>query len=267
MPALEGKVAIVTGASSGIGEAIVKELVASGMIVAGLARRIERVEALAAGLKGEKGKLSPVKCDVTKEEDVKNAFAWVKKNLGAPSVVINNAGVLKQSLLSSCDMKDIQMMFDTNVVGLVACAKEALNSMVENKTEGTIININSLAGHYILAFPGVSGYNATKFAVTALTEGLRNEASMLGANVRITSLSPGAVESEMTDQFKSQDQSEGVLDHFEMLPAKDIADCALFILKSPQRMNISEMTVLSPKETGLTQAKATATMLEKMAPK
>uniref|UniRef100_A0A0A9ZFG6 Dehydrogenase/reductase SDR family member 11 n=1 Tax=Lygus hesperus TaxID=30085 RepID=A0A0A9ZFG6_LYGHE len=261
MPALKGKVAVVTGASSGIGEAIVKELVGAGMIVAGLARRVERVEALVAALKGEPGKLSAVKCDVTKEEDVKNAFAWVKKNLGPPSVVINNAGVLKQTMISSCDLKDVQLMFDTNVVGLIACAREALSSMVENKTEGTIVNINSVAGHFCLPFPGIASYNGSKFAITALTEGLRSEVSLLGANVRVTSLSPGAVESEMTDQFKSKDKSESVLDSFEMLPAKDIADCVLFILQSPQRMNISELTVLSPKETLLTQAKAVATMI------
>uniref|UniRef100_A0A0K8TEU7 Dehydrogenase/reductase SDR family member 11 n=1 Tax=Lygus hesperus TaxID=30085 RepID=A0A0K8TEU7_LYGHE len=101
MSDLEGKVVIVTGASSGIGEAIVVQLVDAGLRVAGLARRIGRVEKLAQSLEGKKGALSPVKCDVSVEDEVKNAFAWVEANLGPPTALINNAGVLKQGVLTA----------------------------------------------------------------------------------------------------------------------------------------------------------------------
>ncbi|BES99130.1 dehydrogenase reductase SDR family member 11-like [Nesidiocoris tenuis] len=254
MPAIEGKVALVTGVSSGIGAAIVKELVEQGMLVAGLARRIDRVEALAKSLVGKKGKLLPIKCDVTSQDDVKKAFATAEKTLGNISVLVNNAGVLKAASLTKEGAVDgVQLMMSTNVVGLATCAREGLLSMVKNKTEGTIININSVAGHFVLPFHGVGAYNASKFAVTALTEGLRNEVSAIKANIRVTSLSPGLVESEMSCQFQKEGE-EGLFTEYEMLPASDIADCVTFILKSPQRMNVSEMTVSPRNETVLTQA-------------
>ncbi|BES99131.1 dehydrogenase reductase SDR family member 11-like [Nesidiocoris tenuis] len=262
MPAIEGKVALVTGVSSGIGAAIVKELVEQGMLVAGLARRIDRVEELAKSLVGKKGKLLPIKCDVSSQDDVKKAFATAEKTLGPISVLVNNAGVSKGiPLTQEGAVEGIQLMMSTNVVGLATCAREGLLSMVKNKTEGTIININSFAGHFIIPRPGVGGYNASKFAVTALTEGLRNEVSAIKANIRVTSLSPGFVESEMSGRFLKE-SAGNQLPEFEMLPASDIADCVTFILKSPQRMNVSEMTVLPRNESVLTQAmfaaKATA---------
>ncbi|KAF6200057.1 hypothetical protein GE061_006357 [Apolygus lucorum] len=240
MPAVEGKVAILTGASSGIGEGIAKELVAAGMIVAGLARRLERVENLAKSLAGKKGKLIAVKCDVTSVDDVKRSFNWVEKNLGPPTVVINNAGVVKHHLISSGDIDEIKTIYDTNVMGVTVCSQLAIKSMYRNNIEGTIININSVAGHSILPFPTIASYSGSKHAVTAITEHLRNEAYHLGAKIRITSLSPGAVESEMTAGAKEE---MGVSFDEDILPASDIADCVLFILRAPQRLNISEMQV------------------------
>ncbi|CAA9997907.1 unnamed protein product [Nesidiocoris tenuis] len=255
MPAVEGKVALVTGVSSGIGAAIVKELVGQGMLVAGLARRVDRVEELAKSLTGKKGKLLPVKCDVTSQDDVKKAFATAEKTLGPITVLVNNAGVLRMApLIQEGSIDGVQLMMATNVLALATCAREALQSMVKNKTEGTIIIINSVAGHQNLTLPGIGAYSATKHAVTALTEGLRNEVSALKANVRVTSLSPGGVESEMTEPFKK-------VSELTMLPASDIADCVTFIVKSPQRMNISELTVEHQTETLLAMAVSTVKMM------
>uniref|UniRef100_A0A0K8SMD0 Dehydrogenase/reductase SDR family member 11 n=1 Tax=Lygus hesperus TaxID=30085 RepID=A0A0K8SMD0_LYGHE len=260
MPAVDGKVAIVTGASSGIGAGIVKELVAAGMIVAGLARRVERVQDLAKSLEGKKGKLHAVKCDVTSVDDVKKAFDWVEKNLGPPTAVVNNAGVAKHNLISNGDLNDIKLTYDTNVLGLTACSQVAIKSMYRNNTEGTIININSVAGHCHLPFPTIGSYTASKQAVTAITDAMRNEVYLLGAKIRITSLSPGVVESEMSAGSKGD---MGLSLEEDILPASDIADCILFILRAPQRMSVSEMQVQYVNECTISYAqKAAATITE-----
>uniref|UniRef100_A0A0K8TFW7 Dehydrogenase/reductase SDR family member 11 n=1 Tax=Lygus hesperus TaxID=30085 RepID=A0A0K8TFW7_LYGHE len=258
MSDLEGKVVIVTGASSGIGEAIVVQLVDAGLRVAGLARRIGRVEKLAQSLEGKKGALSPVKCDVSVEDEVKNAFAWVEANLGPPTALINNAGVLKQGVLTGGKVDDMKQMFDTNVVGLAVCSREAIALMTKNNIPGTIININSTSGHCVIPVPGIAAYNASKYAVTALTEALRNELSLMKTNIRVTSLSPGLVESEMSDQLKGAFTPDQPI-----LKAKDIADCVLFILKAPQYVNVSEMTVTHVNETSSTVSLSLASIMAK----
>ncbi|XP_065167439.1 farnesol dehydrogenase-like [Atheta coriaria] len=196
-----GKVAIVTGASSGIGEAIVDSLTKAGMKVVGLARRVERVQNLADKLAkdGAKGKLYAVKCDMRVEDDVVKAFEWTTKNVGNVQVLVNNAGVIAHSNLSEGATEDWRKILETNVLGLCIATREATKIMKANKIEGHIIHINSIAGQSHLFMPTISVYGASKHAVTNLTEILRQEMVAQKTNIKVTSISPGAVKTEIMD--------------------------------------------------------------------
>ncbi|CAG2059481.1 unnamed protein product [Timema podura] len=180
-----GRVALVTGASAGIGAAIVRELVKNGLIVVGLARRAELVEELSAQLKGAPGKLHAFKGDASKEEDILAAFDWIKKNLGRIDVLVNNAAILHMLSLMDENTSQWKQMFDLNVLGLSICTREALKLMKEKGVDdGHIIHINGVLGHTLGNLPGLIPYVTTKYAVTVLTEGLRRELVQLGSKIR-----------------------------------------------------------------------------------
>lgn len=188
-----GKVAIVTGASSGIGAAIAVDLVKAGVIVVGFARRQERIETLRELIPSSAtGKLYAVKCDVTNETDIKNGFSWVHKTLGGVDILINNAGIIKTMNLTDADnTADLRETVDTNVMGVLLCTREAFQSMKgRNVNDGHIVIINSLAGHIIPYFvgqyPSFNVYPATKHAVTAITEVLRQEFQNLNTKIKVT---------------------------------------------------------------------------------
>nr|CAD7586493.1 unnamed protein product [Timema genevievae] len=227
-----GRVALVTGASAGIGAAIVRELVKNGLIVVGLARRAELVEELSAELKGAPGKLHALKGDVSKEEDILAAFDWVKKNLGRIDVLVNNAGVLYLSMLTDGETSHWKQIFDLNVLGLSICTREAFKLMKEKGVDdGHIIHINSIDGHMPVKFPGMAHYFASKHAVTVLTEGLRRELVQLGSKIRVTSISPGVVD---TDMFRSfTDGVQVSEDEFPALKSEDIANAVTYALGTP----------------------------------
>ncbi|VVC26148.1 Hypothetical protein CINCED_3A010977 [Cinara cedri] len=229
----QGKVAIVTGASSGIGEETCKQLVEKGMIVVGLARREDKLRELENQLKEKQGKFYYVKVDLCSEENILEAFAWVKKTLKSVDVLINNAGVLKltDSLGKTNDWK---LLFDTNVIGLNICCREAINIMKELKINGHVVNVNSITGHQIINnFPKIDIYGATKNTVTTLTEYLRILMSREKLPIRVTSVSPGLVLTDMAAQFDLKITNEN-----SILKPIDIADAILYALSAPQRVNV-----------------------------
>ena len=152
----------------------------------GLARRSERVEELAKQLEGKKGKLYALKTDISKEEDILKAFKWVSDNLGPVHILINNAGIIQQTNLTEGDTEKWKKIFDTNVLGLCIATREAVKIMKTNKIDGHIVHINSIAGHGVPNYPGMNVYPASKHAVTALTETLRQELNHLGLKIKIT---------------------------------------------------------------------------------
>ena len=177
-----GKVAVVTGASSGIGAKICIDLATAGVIVAGLARRQHRIEELKKNLPpGVTGKIHAIQCDVSKEDDIKRAFGWVEKNLGGVDILVNNAGTIRQtSLLSPNNSQPIREIFDINVLAIVWCTREAFQSMKNRETAGHVVLINSIAGHSVPIFagtglPSLNVYPSSKYAVTAINEVLRQE--------------------------------------------------------------------------------------------
>nr|CAD7571469.1 unnamed protein product [Timema californicum] len=201
----------------GIGAAIAQELVKHGLKVVGLARRVEKVEELAAVLKNAPGKLYAVKADIAKEEEILAAFDWIKKNLGGVDILINNAGVGSAEVLSN--VGDISWrVLDVNVKGLSIFTREALKSMKERGVnDGHIIHINSAVGHYLPSGRPVTMYAASKHAVIVLTEGLRRELVQLGSKTKVT-------------KFLYEGNA--------VLQAKDIADAVIYTLGTPPHVQL-----------------------------
>lgn len=186
------KLAVVTGASSGIGAAICIELVNAGLKVVGLARRQERVEELKSKLPANLAdKLFSFKCDISKEEDIKAAFAWIESTFGGVDVLVNNAGIVRSTNLVSPDNTTaIREVLDTNVMGVVLCTREAFQSMKSRNVDGHVILINSIVGHQVPFFAGIRPssniYSPSKYAVTAMTEVFRQEFQSEGTKIKIT---------------------------------------------------------------------------------
>jgi len=190
------------------------------------------------------GKFHYVRVDLRSEEDILEAFKWIRSTLKSIDVLINNAGVLKPSdVLGSTD--DWKQMFDINVLGLNICSREAVKIMKETNIEdGHIININSIAGQQLISYVKyMAVYSSTKFCVTTLTEYLRQYMSLENLPIRVTSISPGIVDTEMIEQFKFTEMAE-----CEVLKPIDIVIAILYALGAPKRVNVSEITLVPSAE-------------------
>ncbi|XP_049947467.1 dehydrogenase/reductase SDR family member 11-like [Schistocerca serialis cubense] len=171
-----GRVALVTGANSGIGAATARALLRRGLEVVGLDKRIDRVQELCDKLKDAPGTLYPLQCDVSCEENVLCAFKWIKENLGGVNVHINSAGVCRENIPTTGQTAEWQQTLDVNVLGLSVCTREAVQSMLDRGVDdGFVIHIYSIAGHIMPFDPLYSTYYASKHAVKALLEGLRKD--------------------------------------------------------------------------------------------
>lgn len=243
-----GKVAVVTGASSGIGEETCKQLVENGMIVVGFARREDKLQALENNLKGKKGTFYYVKVDLCSEENILEAFNWVKRTLKSVDVLVNNAGVWKATDLLG-NTSDWKQMFDTNVIGLSICSREVIKIMEEIKIkEGHIININSISGHYQNPYmKDISVYSATKHCVTTISNYLKELMGMKNLPIRVTSISPGIVDTEMIEELKQL--------NINMLKSIDIAEVIIYALSAPQHVNIAEIIITPTGDNTLAFAK------------
>ncbi|XP_058795250.1 farnesol dehydrogenase-like [Phymastichus coffea] len=241
-----GKVAVVTGASAGIGLAIAKSLIREGLTVVGLARRKEKMLNEMKSVKGP-GKFIARECDVSKEKDIDEAFDYVKDTFKTIHILINNAGIVKINTIEDSDLKDMQQVINVNFVALVHCSKRAIKLMKEGGHEAHIININSTAGHKVpnVVFPDgkrvdLNVYSPTKFAVTSISEVLTNE--LLGSKIRVTSISPGYVKTEIGgDDIKSISGKEE--NKVPALNAEDIADAVVYIVGTPHHVQITELKI------------------------
>ncbi|KAL3876978.1 hypothetical protein ACJMK2_034748 [Sinanodonta woodiana] len=192
-----GRVALVTGASAGIGEATVRKLAQLGMKVIGCARRTEKIEALKNELKGTPGSIVAIQCDLSKEDEILAMFEKIRTEFGGVDVCVNNAGLGHPAPLLSGDTTLWRHMLDVNVLGLMICCREAYKSMQERKVDdGHIFLLNSMSGHRMISDGNSHVYSATKYAVTAITEGLRNELRAVKSHIRVTAVSPGFVDTE-----------------------------------------------------------------------
>lgn len=244
MDRFAGRVAIVTGVSSGIGEQITEQLVKAGVVVVGVARRQQRLTELAARLASEKGKLHPIAADFSREDEIHRVYKWVDDNLGGVSVIVNNAAVLTLVALQNLDVSTVQQVVNLNLTSVMLSCREALLSMKKHAIkDGHIININSVAGHIVLNMSpqySTTVYAASKHAITAFCKGLRYDVqAMEGFKIRVTSISPGAVATEMLpgEYVNSLEDVEDVL------KAKDVADAVCYVLSCPRSVEISELTI------------------------
>ncbi|XP_073835620.1 farnesol dehydrogenase-like [Musca autumnalis] len=237
----ENKVAVVTGASSGIGVATCKALVERGMIVVGLARRVEKIESQTRLLISRKYQKNfhSYKCDVSDEESVRRAFAWITKQFGGVDVLVNNAGVLYNDIyiISSDNSDAIRNTVNTNILGVVWCLREAFRSMRERKFDGHIININSIVGHSLTESAGLNIYPPTKYAITAMTEVVRQELQMHKSKVKVTSISPGEVKTKLFGQNYEYPAD------MPLLAPEDIADAIVYCIQTPPHVQVHEMIV------------------------
>uniref|UniRef100_A0A1B6EEU8 Dehydrogenase n=1 Tax=Clastoptera arizonana TaxID=38151 RepID=A0A1B6EEU8_9HEMI len=236
-----GRVAVVTGASSGIGAAIVRDLVTHGLVVVGLARRDGKMQEIAEELKDCSGQLFPVRADITKEEDILAAFRWIERKLGGVDVLVNNAGMSINTEVIECKLSDWKRMFDLNVFAQGMCTREAVRSMRSRKVEdGHIININSIASHRVSIKPGNFIYCASKHAARVFTEGLRRELAEVKSKIKVTSISPGLVDTEI---FEVGSWGKEIYSNNPYLQAKDIADAVNYLLSTSPSVQVNELIV------------------------
>lgn len=243
-----GKTAVVTGASSGIGEAIVKDLARHGVIVVGLARRSEKVEEIAKNLGSVSGKIFARKCDVSDESSLKEAFKWIEDTFGSIHILVNNAAILTNGkILDQGDdvTKKLNSVVDTNFTGLVHCTREAFRLMLKSDDYGMIININSVLGHTIpFSLARLNLYPPTKYALTAVSEVLRQELIVQNnTKIRVSNLSPGSVKTEIVVVGGLAESMDQFFDEFPYLKPEDVAHSVRFLLETPTSVNVTQLTI------------------------
>jgi len=235
---IQGKVVVITGASSGLGEATARDLSAQGATVVLGARRADRIQSLADELTRRGGKALAVPTDVIHSEQVKKLVDRAVQAHGRIDVMINNAGLMPQSPLERLRIDEWDRMIDVNVKGVLYGIAAALPYMKQQKS-GHIINVSSVAGHKVRA--GGAVYAATKHAVLALSEGLRQEVKPY--NIRTTVISPGAVATELPNSISETDVAESFHKFYEAfaIPADSFARAVAFAISQPEDVDVNEI--------------------------
>jgi len=234
---LEGKVAIVTGASAGIGEQIAKLFAKEKAKVVLAARREDRLNALKAEIEAAGGVALVVKTDVTVRQECKDLVRIAEEKFGPVNILINNSGIMPLTFVKNLHEDEWEKTIDVNIKGVLNCIAAALPGMLA-RNSGDIVNISSDAGRKV--FPGAAIYCGTKWAVEAITQGLRLETA--NTNLRITSIQPGATKSDLLSTCTDQE----VLDFlgkppFEFLDSEDVARATLFAVSQPPGCAINEI--------------------------
>jgi clavulanate-9-aldehyde reducatase len=230
----------VTGASSGIGEAVALACAEAGAAVALAARRSDRIESLAARIGRDGGRAIAVATDVGKESDARAFIERAHSELGRLDVLVNNAGVMLLGPIAGADTADWRRMIDANVFGVLYCTHAALPLMA-TQGSGHIINVSSVAGRFARA--GSGAYNLTKFGVGAFSESLRQEAVAMG--VRVTVVEPGAVATELPGHNRPEvlEQLASRFRGVTPLAAGDIARAVVFAIAQPANVSVNELLV------------------------
>jgi len=235
---IEGKVVVITGASSGLGEATARRLSEEGATVVLGARRLDRLKTLVSEITGKGGKALAKATDVTQVAEVKALVDAAVKTYGRIDVIINNAGLMPQSPLERLKIDDWDRMIDVNIKGVLYGIAAALPYMKEQKS-GHFINVSSVAGHKVRR--GGVVYAATKHAVRVISEGLRQEVKPY--NIRTTVISPGAVATELPNSMTEPDLAEGMQKFYEetAIPADSFARAVVFAMSQPEDVDVNEI--------------------------
>jgi NADP-dependent 3-hydroxy acid dehydrogenase YdfG len=238
---IKDKVAIITGASSGIGYATALALSKAGAKVAIGARRVDRLEELAEKISADGGEVFYQKLDVTQRSECENFAKAVLDKWGSIDILVNNAGLMPLSLFKNLKVDEWDRMIDVNIKGVLYCTGSVILHMKEKKS-GHIVNLSSVAGRTV--FPTGTVYCATKHAIAAFSEGLRQEFSAR-SNIRVTSIEPGVVSTELTDTI-TDESLQGFIENakkMEALRAEDIANAILYAVESPSHVNVNEILI------------------------
>ena len=240
---IQGKLILVTGASSGIGEACVRRFAAEGANLVLWARRADRLERLAAELgTAHRVSLSVAVVDVRDRTAVNRAVEALVSAGRVPDVLINNAGLASgMARIQDGDPEDWDRMIDTNLKGLLNVTRAILPHMVARR-KGHIVNLGSTAGHQ--TYPMGNVYNATKFGVRALTEGMNLDVA--GTPIRVSAVDPGFVETEFSEvRFHGdKDRAKAVYEGFTPLSADDVADAIAYVVNLPDHVNILDLVIM-----------------------
>lgn len=250
---LDGTVALITGASSGIGEAAARTLAAQGAAVALAARRKDRLDSLAADIKKQGGRALVIETDATDKTQARACVERTVKEFGRLDTLVNNAGVMLLGPAVGAPLDEWDRMVDINLKGLMYFAHAALPHLLiaaesAPRRVADLVNISSVAGR--VARAGVGVYNMTKFGVVAFTESLRQEVTK--RHVRVSAVEPGVVETELQSHMRpesraaTQKRFEGV----EKLAAQDIADAILYIVTRPRHVAVNEMLIRPTEQEG-----------------
>lgn len=232
---ISGKVVVITGASSGLGEAAARHLARDGAKLVLGARRLDRLEALAKELKLGAGAV--IQTDVSKRDEVKRLVDSAVAAHGRIDVIVNNAGLMPSSFLENLHVEEWERMIDVNIKGVLYGIAAALPHMIAQKS-GHVVNVASVAGHK--TGPGGAVYSATKHAVRVISEGLRQEVK--AHNIRTTIISPGAVATELTTTITDPAIAERIQKTYEIaIPADSFARALVFALSQPEDVDINEI--------------------------
>lgn len=238
---LSGKVALVTGASSGIGEAAALALAAAGATVAVSARRADRLQDLVARIEAAGGKALALQSDVAVEAEAIRAVEETVAQFGRIDILVNSAGVIQSGGVESLSLDEWRRVIDINLLGTLYSCKAAIGPM-KAQGAGDIINISSTAGRRAA---GVFGpYSTSKFGLTGFTEGLRQEVG--GAGIRVSIVEPGATETEVAGGISDPAMRAAMTQHVSKggaMQPSDIADAILFIVSLPRRANVSQILI------------------------
>lgn len=231
------KVVLITGASSGIGEATARLLARKGVHVVLGARRTDRLETLVSEIRAEGGSAKYRALDVTSLEDMQAFVGFAKETFGRIDVIVNNAGVMPLSKLEMLKTDEWNRMIDVNLRGVLHGIAASL-PLMQQQGSGQVINMSSIGGHAV--YPTAAVYCATKFAVGAISDGLRQEVN----NIRVTVISPGTTESELADSISDSEARRGMQDFREIaIPAEAIARAIAFAIEQPNDVDVSEIIV------------------------
>lgn len=237
---IEGKVVVITGASSGLGESAARHLAGLGASVVLGARRKDRLDSIVQEITAKGGKALAVTVDVTKRDQVNNLIQEALKTFGKVDVLVNNAGIMPIAPLSALLVEEWEKMIDINIKGVLYGIAAALPVFTKAKS-GHFINLSSVAGIKVFA-PGGSVYSGTKFAVHAISEGLRMETRK--DNIRVTILSPGAVDSELKNGSSHEAASANVKEFYKIaIPAESIARAIAYAIEQPSDVEIDDIVI------------------------
>jgi NADP-dependent 3-hydroxy acid dehydrogenase YdfG len=240
---LAGRSALVTGASSGIGAETARALAAAGASVTIAARRADRLEGLAAEIRACGGAVATQPTDMRREEEIRRLFAVARERFGGVDVLVNNAGLGRTAPLASGATELWREMLEVNVLGLAIATREGIQDMERRGVAGHVVHVSSMAGHRIPG-PDSGMYAATKFAVRALTEALRQELRARKSPIRVTAVSPGHVFTEFADVFTGRPGAQAEVNaRLKILEPRDVAEAIVWVVTRPAHMEVHDLLV------------------------